>query len=414
MNNTEAITEFVQSTFKRYRMPDTEFFRVYDEDSGTMVDRPLFPSGIADDETLYRLTVCLGMSKESILNCDEQSANKYWEKYPFFPLYEKYLDQWAWDARFEGKKPTAEDFLLNAIWGDEKGILVKRKYTFAGVKERLIKKLKEINTIIPGTYHEGAEITNLSIETEVFFSFPECSQMMRSFLDMVDRMKELFFKALSIELSDEEQQELNFLASWFRAGDAVMPSVLITYDNIQLYGSVYKEENYQDFFSYVKIRRFDFGSALFPSKDLIPWRCREFFDDPSLVQEFVDTFPKAKAEMRNFALLVSNFYCVFTWSDAKPLLDSPELERLNHEVRMIVGEEDVPLEQRAKEMTEIYVEKDAGEIYDWELNIAKINRAISPPSQGGVRLPNRQYDLLSGQAAITRLQKRVDAKYSRR
>ena len=95
-------------------------------------------------------------------------------------------------------------------------------------------------------------------------------------------------------------------------------------------------------------------------------------------------------------------------------MDSPELERLNHELRMTVGEEDVPLEECAKEMTEIYVEKDAEEIYDWKQNIAKINRAISPPAQGGVRLPNRQYDLLSGQAAITRLQKRVAAKYSRR
>lgn len=434
MPTVEQITEFVKKIFERYRVLDTEFFTTYDDDENCMVDCPLFPYGKIDDDTLERLSVHLGLTKQEILNMDESASLRYWNKYPFFRLSWNYLESWNWYAHCKGEYPTAEDFLINAIFTENEGYPAKRRYQYQDVKKRLISKLKELDAFMPGTFHKGAEITDLSIQTEVIFSFPKCAEMVRSYIDMVNRTKELFFKAVHSDLNIEEINELNFLASWLRASDAVMPSVNITYPNICIYRSAYLEENLDDFYSYVKLRRYTYEtvtnkedsyglysyaltgrySNYLSSMDFVPWRCKEFFDYPDLVQEIVNISPAAKSSMREFAMLVANFSCWFAWSDADPIVFSDEEEQMMHDFNESIGEEDVPLERRAKEHTHIYVEKNKAELEDWEEYTKRIIKAASPAAQGGVVLPKRDYELLGGANAVMRTMKRIDAKHNRR
>ena len=208
-------------------------------------------------------------------------------------------------------------------------------------------------------------------------------------MDIVNRIKELFFKALRTDLNEIEANELNFLASWMHMYDVVAQSTLLTYNNILIYRDVFVKENYKDFFYYANFRRF-IGTA--------PWRCKEFFDDMSLVQEFVNIYPQAKAGMHQFTMNVTKFSCDFAWSDAKPIVYSPE-------------EEDVPVEQRAKERTHIYVEKTPEEMFGWEEYAKKLKDAASPPAKGGLKIPIRKNNMmLAPEETLERMYARVDAK----
>lgn len=398
MNDIQKITDFVEHVFDRYQASKYDFFYTYEGRAMKEVRQPLFPAGELDDETLRRITNYLGLTKEEIINMDMQAAMKYWNKYPFFHLYRKYMDAWSWHQNFIGKMPTVEELFLKAIFSDEDDIRGEHRYDMNDIRTRLLSTLKEIDQAIPGTYHEGAEITDLRISTQIFFSFPQCSEMIRSFIDMVKRTEELFFLALHSELCEEDANELNFLASWLSVVDVVMPSKVMNYENVRSYRAAYLEENHQDFFSYVKIKSF-IGSE--------PWRCQEFFDDMDLVSEFFYIFPYAKAEMRQFARDVARFSCTFIWSDADYVRFSEEDERMMDECDAILGYEPISENERAKEVTHIYVDKKPEEMLGWDKFAKQLKMAAGPTSKGGIAVPNRQSFSDNPAEAIERMKRRV-------
>ncbi len=410
MKNLNQLTAFIGDIFQRYKAIRTGFYSMYDDEIEEYVDTPLF---VGDDETdantLARLSIHLGMSTEEILGMDQIAARRYWNKYSFFRLYDQFLKEWAWYSRHTDKRPTAEELLIKAIFTDDELSFTER-YDFQDIKTRLIAKLKETDAFLPGTYHKDAEITELVIRTEVLFSFPQCAEMIKSFVCMVDRTKELFFKAIHENLSVDEERELNFLASWLRASDVVMASVDITYNNIRTFRPVYLKENLSDFFSYVSIRRFYSLESLFPTDDFVPWRCREFFEDVELAQALVTIFPNLKPKMLRFANELLNFSCSFVWSDANPIVCSPEEEKEWHEVNLILGKNDTPIENRAREVTHVYVEKTPQELGDWEEYAHNLDIAASPSSLGGLQIPRREIDLGDINISFQRICKRVAAK----
>lgn len=401
MNEVQKITEFVEQVFDLYQVNKYEFFFTYDERTQEEIPLDLFPTGRIDDETLKRISVRLGLSAKAILTMDMAEAKKYWNKYPFFKLYHEYMGSWSWYQHFTDKKPTAAEMLLNAIFAEEKGIRGTPRYDMKNLTERLITKLKEIDQAIPGTYHNGAEITQLRVYTQVFFSFPQCAELLRSFISMVKRTEELFFQALRQELNEEDASELNFLASWLDAVDAVAPTTVITYGNVRALKEVYLEENLPDFFSYVKIRSF-IGTN--------PWRCQEFFDNMEIVKEFLYIFPQAKADMRKFAHDVAKFSCTFVWSDAEPIKFSDEDELMLEDFDRIIGENPIPVEERAKEVTHIYVDKTPAEMQGWDAFAQTVKIASGPVSKGGIAVPARQYISGFDAATMKRIQSRVAAK----
>lgn len=403
MKSKEQVTQYVRDYFDRYELNDYGFFTSREEDEygrSEKVDIMLFPFDEMDVETLSRISLHTGLGTEEILNCDKQAATRYLRKYPFVNLFKVYKERCEWYSRYKTEFPSAEEWLVNAIFTENPGYPVERRYDHASIKLRLIDKLKEIDALMPGTYHENAEITALKFRTDVFISFPDCGKMMRSFIDMVNRLKELFFKALQAELSKEEINEFNFLGSRLNASDVTAPRFVMNYDTLCKYRKVYIEENLTDFFSYVKIRAF---------VESMPWKCKEFFDDMSIVNEFVNIFPQAKSMMREFAMSVSKYDCVFVWSDAQPIKYSPEEEAELNYIDDLMGYKHLPYEQRAKEYTRIYVEKTSEEILGWEEYIKKVTVAAAPPAKGGLVLPKREVDLRDANINIQRIMRRVAA-----
>lgn len=400
MKKIEKITKYVSDLFELYHMNTYGFFEDYDEDLDTSVEVPLFRYGKIDDETIKKIGVNFGLTKEEILNADMEAGKKYWNRFPFFRMYEEFLAQWKWNQQFKDPMPSAEEYLLNAIFGTKKGIAVRLRYDIPSIKERLIEQLKEIDEYIPGTYHENAQITDLKIATQTVFSFPKCGEMLRAFLQIVERVKELFFKALSEDLTQDEANELNFLVSLTHAVDAVTPSTKITYDTICSYRTVYLEENHEDFYKYVKFKRF----AMFN-----PWRCFEFFDDMELVKQLFDAFPQAKGDMRKFALELTKFECDFLWSDAQPIQRSEEEEKELEDIDNWLGVRHIPVEERPKARTRIYVEKNRSETYGWGKYIKLLKKMSGPVIRGGLEIPDRTFPL-DRHATFLRIQKRVAAK----
>ncbi len=400
MNQVKSIERFVDWMFDLYQAEKQEFYYEYDEDAMKMVEKPLFVTGEVEYETINKLSLFFGIDEQSIINRDENAAKRYWEKYSFFRLFKEYMTAWAFFSRYE--EPSFE----SACTEDEcNSFELKKRYDYLDIKNRLLTKIKELDEVIPGTYHKGAEITDLSIRTEVFFSFPKCSEMIKSLIILIERIQALYYKALFQTLDDEEIRELNFLASWLRAGDAVMPDTLITYNNILKYRDVYAEEcRDMPFCDCVKIRRFGALDSSF-----IPWRCKEFFNDMDTVRKFASFFPGTKAKMREFEMLLANFHCWFTWSDAKPIMYSPEEEQEISEFLEMIGEEDIPIEERAKEPTEIYLNKEDCEMPGWGPFLDRLRIAASPEKKGGLK--TNSVNLLP-ESVFRRLTKRIEIRHN--
>ena len=405
MKTKEQVTKYFKDYFDRYELNDYDFFVTMEYNSkeyrDELVEISLFPFDEMDEETLSRISVHTGLSIEEILNCDEKAAARYIEKYPFIRLFHAYKGRCRWYSQYKTEFTTVMDLLKNAVFNENPGYPVEIRYDHIDINARLVSKLKEIDAVMPGTYHKDAEITQLMFRTEFFITFPACGAMLQSFIEMVDRLKELFFRALKTNISQDEINEINFLANVLDATDATIPK-LITYDNICKYKKAYIEENLTDFFSYVKVR------ALV---DASPWRCKEFFDDMSLVREFINISPQAKGRMREFATEVSKLECDFVWSDARPVVFSPEEENELAGIDFMLGREPIPYEKRAKEHTRIYIEKTSQEMSDWEKYAKRILDASASVAKGGLKLPKREVDLNDQIYNIDRIKRRVAASH---
>ena len=181
-----------------------------------------------------------------------------------------------------------------------------------------------------------------------------------------------------------------------------MPNTLITYDNVCIYKDAYIEENLNEFFSYATVRSFVGTGILYPG--VTPWRCKEFFDDMSLVNELAYIFPEIKEQMIKFAMQVKNFKCDFVWSDAEYIHYSEE------EQELIDCGMYVPIEERSKEHTVIYLNKTKEELYDWNEYIEKINKVASPVANGGIKIRTVDANLFLKRSIVERIQRRFELK----
>lgn len=394
MSKADKTAKFVEEVFEMYDINKFGFFFDLDDETMEEITTPLFPNNKIDEETLTRVSTALGLTNEEILARDMTAAKRYWDKYPFFELFQKYNSVWYWNARYQ-EAPSAEEILMKAIFTDDT-IAPQERYDYQSVKKRLIQQLKDMDKLVPGTYHDGAHFIKLTISTEVFISFPQITQMLRSFVDMVERLEALFFKGIHQGLAREEILEYNFLVNTLHAVDIVMPSTLITYDKLSLYKSVYIAEGYSSIFSYIKIKSFISTE---------PWRCKEFFEDMDVVRKFVNIFPEAKVKMREFSMEVSQFSCTYVWSDAEHIRFSDEEEAEMRELAL----EYIPIEERALVHDHVYVPKTTEEMYGWEEFADRINAAASPANLGGLDVAAREWKL-SPQEAILRMRRRVAAK----
>lgn len=406
MADIREIEKFVEKLFDLYHLDKEGYFyetsfEGKDFVDGRKVELYLFPFEKIDEETLNRVSIALGLTKEEIISMDSVAATRYWKKYPFFQLYAEYLDRLYWASNFSGEYQNPDERMLTAIFSDEDEPFGKRNYDHEDVINRLYDTLKEINVFMPGTYHDNAFIRQVEIENTFFFSFPRCSAMISSFLDMVSHLKELFFKTIYGELKNEEINEMNFLATWLCAVDSFIPNSIITYDFVKKLSKVYESEGENDFFHYVKIKSFIRTR---------PWQCKEFFDYKDLVQQFVIVFPQAKSMMLDFSMKVKNYSCVYEWSDAEPIqYDSEEDADLIY-FDQIMGLDDIPLEERPREKGHIFIPKTQNEMRGWEESLNNLKIATSPTAQGGLLVPERKKIDLASSEDFSIFLKRFNAK----
>ena len=396
MKSIREITRYVEEFMSFYHISDYGFFHDYDPDVDDVVEIPLFPDGTADEETLKRLSIHLGLTREEILNADQDASDRYWKRYPFLNLYNSNDFEWSWTRGSLNREMSREDRLLAAILGKE--TYTKHKlYDRESVKQRMVSLLKRIDKTLPGTYHKNAKILDLDISTEVFLSFPDCGKMLQSFLDMVDRLRELFDETLKKDLSESDQMEMNFLCSFLEVEDRIQPLIKLSYPVVKNLREIYNEENYPGLLWYARIKRV-FGLA--------PWKYTEFFDDPELVKRFVEAFPEAKGKIREFAMQVSQFTCTFRWSDVEVPKPSPEEEFEPDWFLNQYGEiESVPPEW----ITTVYVPKTEEELFDWGASVKRIRKAASPESKGGLKAVNYDSGDFVGIPTLNRISRRETA-----
>lgn len=220
-------------------------------------------------------------------------------------------------------------------------------YLYGNIKGRLVKLLKSYNTVMPGCYHEGCEITELTVKTNNYTHFSQIKDLAEAYLFMADRAKELFYRLWDTELPEYEAREYNFLVSFLGMRDVgYSPDRPIYYDLARKFAPVYKQEGYSDYSSYIMYRGADFSAF---------YTCKEFFDCPELVEKLAQEFPTMKAAFGDMALSAKSFLCSFVWSDEPSCC-------------------------------KVYVPKTKDELHGDEKYIAICEHLSAPASQGGIEL----------------------------
>lgn len=377
MNTAKQIEAFTRDWFDLFGFNYREIVGVEEHDNGRLDDAPL---AIGDDlcmENIVKAADALGVPPDVLISMDRLTLRKQRDKYRFFNL--------ACDLEIEYKATYyAPGYkivrLMDTIFRKDNYELsdqYTQRYDRQDIEKRLIELLRRYDINFPGTFHSDAKITNLQIFTLNFCHFKDIGVMCREFLDMVDRLKLLFFKALRTGLTIEEINEYNLLVTITGLKDAVTPKRYLYYRILAKRKEVYLAEASNDFFTYVRLSRERF---------FYPYRCAEFVENKDLVQRFASIYPHMKHEMREFALGVAKFNCTFMWSDAKPVFLSPEVEP---ELDADFGP--ISVEERAKEITQVYVPKTATELNGDE-KYAELLRVLSgPESLGGVKMPGFPY-----------------------
>ena len=322
----------------------------------------------------------LGVSEEDILACNEKALQKWFAKYPYFEYLLPYMT--ARDRSFYNSDAYDTRRLLTFLFNEKINIPCPPRFNYQDVKTRLVEQLKDLNKTIPGTYHEGATITQLQIYTETIFHFDLITKMANSFLTMVDRAIHLFLKAVKEDLVDEELHEYNLLVSVLGLRDRYYVGRYLYHSELikarELYVST-NEDNIRNSIVFERGRVFK------------PWYCAEFIEDKDLVKRYLSAIPEAKGEMREFAVGVTQFDCRFTWSDAQPVWLSPEDEAEMDSIDEMFGDSPIKPEERAKERCNIYVPKNEEELDGLAGAAGKLLDYCRPERLGGLECKMPEY-----------------------
>lgn len=394
MTKAEKIEGFIRESFEMYGLDYEEFAN----SSVSMEKVPEEFRKIKDGLNMYAVTEAakvLGVSPEDLLNMDDVAVTKWYKKYPYFFHITGF--NYAYKRSFHDDN---YDHLRMFEVLFEKPCTPKHptRYDYDDVRKRLDSLLKEIDKVVPGTYHKNAEMTGIRVYTENFCHYEEITTLVESYIAMVNRAKELFFKAWETELNVEEVREYNILVSSLRIEDQECGSHYgyLYYDLLKKLIPVYREECYNDFFSYVRFNR---------HHTFQPWVCAEFALDKDLVQKFVEVSPNAKINMRRFAMMTSKFQCIFTWSDAEKWDMQNNIEDIDWAIKNL----DLLRKNGCRELTEIYVPKTSEEMKGDD-RFAEMLKVLSGPVKlGGVATTTSAAGELSQYEHIQRMDARITA-----
>lgn len=379
MNHAKEIDAFVHRSFDMYGLDFKQFFNeLVDEEEdeggipagGHLEELPLVVGEEVDMELLTQAATALGVSAEALMQMDRDAVRCWYEKYPYFKLRGKFEAARQHSLNFAS---SPEEMVIDATFNEKYRPENHRRYK-GSVKMRLVELLKSYNSVMPGCYHEGSEITRLTIQTNNFTQFEQIAELTESYLSMVSRARELFYRLWDEELPEDEAKEYNFLVSVLGMRDVgYSPTRPIYYETARRFAPIYKQEGYTDYASYIMYRGADFPAF---------YTCKEFYNHPNLVERVVQEFPSIKVAMGQMAMQAKNFVCTFVWSDEpEPPIDASFDEYLVGVLHSF-GDDAPSWYHR------VYVAKTDDEIGDDAEYIDRCEKLAAPPSKGGLKLPS--------------------------
>ena len=373
MYENERVEEFIREAMALYDLSYSEFFGGISDD-GEFIEKRIVEDGIINNELLEKAAQILGADKQELISIDEDAIDRWYKKYPFFRCkheFEEVYERSFMKKDRKGRIAVTVNSLIERY---------QERYDMDDVMRRLVMQLQEIDTVMPGTYHKNAEPTDITIYYSNFCHYREMETLLSSFFQMFETFEKLFYTALNCDLRSDQVLEYNFLVSVLGIMDIAYSRGYLYYDRLVKCKELFKKEKHENIFDYIRLAT---------NRDFAPWRCAEFVNDSELVQKYVYLFPVAKSEMREFAINVLKFKCDFVWSDAKPMMYSPEDEAAIKEIDELLGQEPLAIEERAKERTVVYVDKNKKELQKDERYAKKLKKLSSPTRMGGVKAPQR-------------------------
>jgi len=357
------IQDYVKDYCKTYSINYDYYFSYYNEelDGGKYVDFEI--DGKVNMKLIEYASMVLGLSTSDIIEQNEDAFMHWYDKFSFFKYKSKY--DYEFIKSYYGKGYD-EARMLEVIF--EQPVAKPKKYNYKSVFERMKELLKEIDKYIPGTYHDNASIQKLTISTDNLFHYKNMKQMMKGYFELIDRFEYLFFKGIKEDLQNEEINEYNFLVSVLHVRDSAIRTTGIYYYLLKALRDEYSKEGFTDLLAYVSFNH---------NSTFEPWRCCEFLLNKDLVQKFSDYHPFFKSRLKEFSKDILQFHCFFTWSDAKPIQHEDD-------EYMIGTPYYIPLDQRAKEPTSIYVPKSKEEMNGDDEFVSLLQKLAGPPSLGGI------------------------------
>lgn len=378
MTKAQRIKAYIRECFEENSINIKEFFSNICE--GTAYDICWTDkNGKIDMGIVSYASELLGISVDDILTQNDKAITKWWDKYPYFKYTEAY--KYAYDRTFYGDGYDSMR-LCEVIFDTKIDAPYPTRYNYQDVIKRLLEELKEIDKSLPGTYHKGAHITNLTICTNNFCEFEEIEEMTESFISMLERAKELFLKVIFSELTEDEIKEYNMLVTVLGLRDKYYTGGYLRYNELLLVKDQYKHLTHENFYDDIVFKH---------GLDFTPWRCKGFIENRDLVVRYLKVMPDAKGFMREFAVAVSQFLCNFVWSDAKPYVFSPEEEEEMAYIDELLGQEPVPYDERPKQHTEFYVKKTQEELAGDNFTADLLLKYCRPEKLGGISVRTPKY-----------------------
>lgn len=377
MTKEKKIAAFINECFDSLGVNIKEYF-FFDFEEGKWEEIPwCYEDGSANTEALKYAAELLGVSFSDILALNDKVITKWWNKYPYFKHIKTY--KYAYDRTFYGDGYD-EIRMFEAIFNTKYDGGYPARFSKNSIQRRLEEGLRELDKSLPGTYHNGATITDLRIAAANFCEFEDIVEMTESFISMVERAKELFLKVIFSELDEDEIQEYNMLVTVLGLRDKYYTRGYLRYNEILLVKDQYKHLTTENFYDDIVFKH---------GLDFTPWRCKGFIENRNLVERYLTVMPDAKGFMREFAVAASQFLCDFLWSDAKPYVFSPEEEEEMAYIDELVGQEPIPYDERPKQRTEFYVKKTKEELDGDDVAADLLLGYCRPEKLGGipVRMP---------------------------
>ncbi len=386
MNHAKEVEDFVHKSFAMYGLKFDSFFNELvdereDEDGvpygGELVALPIAIGSEIDMDLLGKAATTIGVTTDALLNMDEQAVGIWCQKYPYFELKRQFDAIRKYSRHFAG---LPEDMIVASIFDENYHPNQFKRYSWSNIKTRLLDLLKKYSSVIPECYHENANIKELVTRTDNFTSFAKIKDLTESYLVMVERARELFYKLWDVKLPDDEIREYNLLVSVLGMRDAAFSPRPIYYELARKFAPVYKQEGFKEYSSYIRYKDRDLPAF---------WTCKEFYDYPDLITRVIREFPEVKSEMGQMAILAKNICCAYAWSDEEfpDLCVSPE-----EYLASLLWDLNLASEYEPVYGGSVFVPKTEEEIGGDALYIARCKQLAAPASKGGLVLPTPEIE----------------------